>query len=162
MKTRVIRLPRSRSRKIRLQFKLRTLLVIVTVSSVAIWWILIPTQRVHWLAREINNGKSGAAEAMVKPFEKDEFTAKLNRIMRERKVRRELLAAKKDADGRLQVKQAEAEGERLRNLAMQGVGGGIIVALEAAKNLNLEDVTISTVENDLLDIDGMATKLGAP
>jgi hypothetical protein len=42
------------------------------------------------------------------------------------------------------------------------VGGGIIVALEAAKNLNLEDVTISTVENDLLDIDGMATKLGAP
>ena len=32
----------------------------------------------------------------------------------------------------------------------------------SAKNLNLEDITISTVENDLLDIDGMATKLGAP
>ena len=50
----------------------------------------------------------------------------------------------------------------MRNLAMKGVGGGVIVALEAAKNLNLEDVTISTVDNDLLDVDGMATKLGAP
>ena len=53
-----------------------------------------------------------------------------------------MYAAKKNAEGRLLVKEAEAEGERLRNLAMQGVGGGIIVALEAAKNLNLENVTI--------------------
>jgi hypothetical protein len=57
---------------------------------------------------------------------------------------------------------AEAEGEKLRNAAMIGVGGSTIVALEAAKNLNLSDVTISTVDTDLLDIDSMATKLGVP
>jgi regulator of protease activity HflC (stomatin/prohibitin superfamily) len=80
----------------------------------------------------------------------------------EKKADADVYAAKKDAEGHLLVKQSEAEGERLRNLAMQGVGGEIIVALEAAKNLNLEKVTISTVDNDLLDIEGMASKLGAP
>lgn len=80
----------------------------------------------------------------------------------EKKADADVYAAKKDADGHLLVKKSEAEGERLRNLAMQGVGGEIIVALEAAKNLNLKNVTISTVDNDLLDIDAMASKLGAP
>jgi regulator of protease activity HflC (stomatin/prohibitin superfamily) len=91
-----------------------------------------------------------------------DIKAQSEKYATEKKADADVYAAKKDAEGHLQVKQAEAEGERLRNLAMQGVGGGIIVALEAAKNLNFEDVTISTVENDLLDIDGMATKLGAP
>ncbi len=80
----------------------------------------------------------------------------------EKKADADVYEAKKDAEGHLLVKQSEAEGERLRNLAMQGVGGEIIVALEAAKNLDLEEATISTVENDLLDINGMASKLGAP
>ena len=44
----------------------------------------------------------------------------------------------------------------------QGVGGSTIVALEAARNLNLSEITISTVEVDLLDIDEMVTKLGVP
>ena len=91
-----------------------------------------------------------------------EIKAESEKYATEKQADADVYAAKKDAEGHLHVKQAEAEGERLRNLAMQGVGGGIIVALEAAKNLNFEDVTISTVENDLLDIDGMATKLGAP
>ncbi len=91
-----------------------------------------------------------------------DIKAQSGKYATEKKADADVYAAKKDAEGHLLVKQAEAEGERLRNLAMQGVGGGIIVALEAAKNLNLVDVTISTVENDLLDIDGMATKLGAP
>jgi regulator of protease activity HflC (stomatin/prohibitin superfamily) len=91
-----------------------------------------------------------------------DIKAQSEKYATEKKADADVYAAKKDAEGHLQVKQAEAEGERLRNLAMQGVGGGIIVALEAAKNLNLEDVTISTVENDLLNVDGMATKLGAP
>jgi hypothetical protein len=91
-----------------------------------------------------------------------DIKAQSGKYATEKKADADVYAAKKDAEGHLLVKQAEAEGERLRNLAMQGVGGGIIVALEAAKNLNLEDVTISTVENDFLDIDGMATKLGAP
>lgn len=91
-----------------------------------------------------------------------DIKAQSEKYATEKKADADVYAAKKDAEGHLLVKQAEAEGERLRNLAMQGVGGGIIVALEAAKNLNLEDVTISTVDNDLLDIDGMATKLGVP
>lgn len=58
------------------------------------------------------------------------------------------------------VKKSEAEGERLRNQAMQGVGGSTIVALEAAKNLNFVDVTVSTMNMDLLNLDGMVTLLG--
>jgi regulator of protease activity HflC (stomatin/prohibitin superfamily) len=91
-----------------------------------------------------------------------DIKAKSEKYATEKRADADVYAAKKSAEGHLQVKQAEAEGERLRNLAMKGVGGGVIVALEAAKNLNLEDVTISTVDNDLLDVDGMATKLGAP
>ena len=91
-----------------------------------------------------------------------DIKAQSEKYATEKRADADVYAAKKAADGHLLVKQAEAEGERLRNLAMQGVGGGIIVALEAAKNLNLEDVTISTVDNDLLDIEAMASKLGAP
>jgi len=74
----------------------------------------------------------------------------------------DLDAAQKIAKGELLMKIAEAKGESLRNEAMQGVGGSVIVALEAAKNLNLADITISTVDTDLLDVDAMASKLGAP
>ena len=70
--------------------------------------------------------------------------------------------AQNEAKGQLLVKKAEAEGEKLRNRAMMGVGGSTIVALEAARSLTLSNITISTVETDLLDIDGMATKLGVP
>lgn len=71
-------------------------------------------------------------------------------------------AEKLIAEGNLQVKQAEAEGERLRNKAMMGTGGDILVALEAAKNLQLNTVSLSTLQTDLLDLDGMARKLGVP
>lgn len=73
----------------------------------------------------------------------------------------DLIAAQQDAQGQLLVKTAEAEGEKLRNEAMRGVGGSTIVALEAARNLNLDDMIISTMNIDLLDLDGMAKKLGA-
>jgi regulator of protease activity HflC (stomatin/prohibitin superfamily) len=73
----------------------------------------------------------------------------------------DLIAAQQDAKGQLLVKTAEAEGEKLRNEAMRGVGGSTIVALEAARNLNLDDMIISTMNIDLLDIDAMAKKLGA-
>ena len=74
----------------------------------------------------------------------------------------DLIHSQKNAEGDLLVKKSEAEGERLRNQAMQGVGGSTIVALEAAKNLNLSDITLSTMNIDLLDINDMATKLGVP
>ena len=88
--------------------------------------------------------------------------AQAERYATEKRADADLHKEKKLSEGHLLLRQAEAEGERLRNLAMMGAGGNIIVALEAAKNLKLADVTISTVEIDLLDIDKMATKLGVP
>ena len=82
------------------------------------------------------------------------------RYAQEKKADADLVAALKGAEGQRLLKVAEAEGERLRNEALAGAGGSVIVALEAAKNLNLSDVTISTMEVDLLDINKMATKLG--
>jgi len=80
----------------------------------------------------------------------------------EKQADADLIAAQKEARGQLLVKTAEAEGEKLRNKAMMGVGGSVLVALEAAKNLNFSDVTISTVDTDVLDIEKMVTKLGMP
>lgn len=71
-----------------------------------------------------------------------------------------LVKAQKGAEGTILVNTAEAEGERLRNEAIQGAGGSVIVALEAARNLNMKNATISTLDVDLLDVDGMAGKLG--
>lgn len=88
------------------------------------------------------------------------IVADYERYATEKQADADVIAAKKDAEGDLLIKQAEAEGEELRNNAMQGVGGSTIVALEAARNLNLSDLVISTAAVDFLDIDSMATKLG--
>ena len=80
----------------------------------------------------------------------------------EKKADADLEAAQKVAAGERLVKVAEAEGEKLRNAALMGAGGSIIVALEAAKNLNISEALISTIDTDLLDIDAMAEKLGVP
>jgi regulator of protease activity HflC (stomatin/prohibitin superfamily) len=88
--------------------------------------------------------------------------ADYERYATEKKADADLVAAQKGAEGDLLTKKAEAEGERLRNEAMQGVGGSIIVALEAAKNLKFSKVTISTVQIDLLDVNAMVEKLGVP
>ncbi len=87
--------------------------------------------------------------------------ADYNMFAKKKQADANLVAAQKGAQGKLLIKTSEAQGEKMRNQAMQGVGGSTIVALEAAKNLNFSDVTISTVDNDLLDLDKMATKLGA-
>jgi hypothetical protein len=44
---------------------------------------------------------------------------------------------------------------------MTGLGGDLIVALEAARNINLADIVVSTQDMDLLDVDQMIIKLGA-
>ena len=90
------------------------------------------------------------------------ITAEYERYATEKKADADLIAAQKDAEGQLLVKTAEAEGERLRNDAMRGVGGSVLVALEAARNLKLGDVTVSSLDIDLLNLDEMATKLGVP
>ncbi len=88
--------------------------------------------------------------------------AAADKYVTEKRADADLVNAELGAKGDLVVKQAEAEGERLRNAAMLGVGGRTIVALEAARNLNLGNITISPLEVDLLDIDGMATRRGGP
>ena len=90
------------------------------------------------------------------------ITAEAEKYATEKKADADLVQAENRAKGELLVKTAEAEGEKLRNQAMIGVGGSTIVALEAAKNLSFSDVTISTVDVDILDIDKMATRLGVP
>ncbi len=87
--------------------------------------------------------------------------ADYEKYVTEKKADADLKAAQAEAEGLLLIKTAEANGEKMRNKAMQGVGGSTIVALEAAKNINLTDITISTVDVDLLDLDAMAEKLGA-
>ena len=67
----------------------------------------------------------------------------------------------KHAAGELLVDRATAEGERLRRVSMTGLGGDLIVALEAARNINLADIVVSTQDMDLLDVDEMIIKLGA-
>ena len=88
--------------------------------------------------------------------------AEAEKYATEKRADADLVKAQKEAAGHLLVRKAEAEGERLRNTAMMGLGGNIIVALEAARNLHLSDITVSTLSTDLLDLDEMATKLGVP
>ncbi|MEA2012732.1 MAG: SPFH domain-containing protein [Verrucomicrobiota bacterium] len=87
--------------------------------------------------------------------------AEAEKYATEKEADADLLAAEKEAKGNLLVKKAEAEGEKLRNKALAGDGGDIIVALEAAKNLNISEATFSTMNIDLFDINEMAEKLGA-
>ena len=87
--------------------------------------------------------------------------AEYDRYVKEKEADADLIAAQKDAEGSLKLRTAEAEGERLRNEAMQGSGGDILVALEAARNLNISEVDVSTLEVDFLDLDEVVDKLGA-
>jgi regulator of protease activity HflC (stomatin/prohibitin superfamily) len=74
----------------------------------------------------------------------------------------DLVAAKRQADGVRLMKEAEAAGTQLKNEAMGGAGGRVLVALEAAKRLQVESAEISTAEVDFLNIDAMLEKLGLP
>ena len=89
------------------------------------------------------------------------INAEAKRYATQRKADADLIDAQKRAEGELLVKTAEARGEKMRNEAMTGVGGSTIVALEAAKNLQLKEATFSTMNVDLLDVDKMVEKFGA-
>ena len=109
--------------------------------------------------------KEKEAELVTMQAETDLEIAKIKasyeKYATEKMADADLIGAQREAEGQRTVKKAEAEGERLRNEALQGAGGSVIVALEAARNIQLSDVTISTMDTDLLDVDGMAEKLGA-
>lgn len=90
-----------------------------------------------------------------------EILAAADKYMVEKRALADRYKEERIAAGKLLVDTAEAEGERLRRIAMTGVGGELIVAMEAARNINLGNVEVSTQAIDLLDIDTMIQKLGA-
>jgi regulator of protease activity HflC (stomatin/prohibitin superfamily) len=73
----------------------------------------------------------------------------------------DLYAAQLMAKGSLLEKEAEANGERLKASALKGDGGANLVAIEAIRGINLEEVTLSTLSTDPLDVNDMISKLGA-
>lgn len=92
----------------------------------------------------------------------EKIVADAARFRTEKRADADAYAAKKKADGDLLIQQAEAQGEHLRNQALRGEGAEVLVALEAARNLKLGPVTFSSLRWDMLDIDEVVTKLGAP
>jgi len=88
--------------------------------------------------------------------------AEAGRYAAEKMADADLVQAQKEADGDRQVKLSEAEGEKLRNKALSSSGGSIMAALEAARNIKISQITVSTNETDLIDLDFMASKLGVP
>ena len=114
------------------------------------------------LAEKIQSNKDGKivslnAEMVTKVTE---ILADANKFLIEKKAEGNLYKEERRAAGELLIARAKAEGERLRRKAMTGAGGDLIVALEAARNINLDDVVVSTQDVDLLDIDKMIDKLG--
>lgn len=90
-----------------------------------------------------------------------EIRAKAEVTVAEARADADLYAAEKIAEATLLEKQAEAEGERLKAQALAGQGGANLVALEAARELKLNEATISTQQIDLLDVNAMVERLGA-
>jgi regulator of protease activity HflC (stomatin/prohibitin superfamily) len=114
------------------------------------------------LAEKIQSNKDGKivslnAEMVTKVTE---ILADANKFLIEKKAEGNLYKEERRAAGELLIARAKAEGERLRRKAMTGAGGDLIVALEAARNINLNDVVVSTQDVDLLDIEKMIDKLG--
>ena len=114
------------------------------------------------LAEKIQSNKDGKivslnAEMVTKVTE---ILADANKFLIEKKAEGNLYKEERRAAGELLIARAKAEGERLRRKAMTGTGGDLIVALEAARNINLDDVVVSTQDVDLLDIEKMIDKLG--
>jgi len=114
------------------------------------------------LAEKIQSNKDGKIVSLnAKMVTKvTEILADANKFLIEKKAEGNLYKEERRAAGVLLIARAKAEGERLRRKAMTGTGGDLIVALEAARNINLKDVVVSTQDIDLLDIEKMIDKLG--
>ena len=110
------------------------------------------------IKQEMNSEKITLQAKTTAEIAKIDANAKLYSTKKEAEA--DLIAAQSKAKGDLLIKKAEAEGEKLRNDAMKGVGGSTIVALEAARNINLSNITVSTVDIDFLDLNQMAEKFG--
>jgi len=115
------------------------------------------------LAQKIQSDKDGKIVGLKAEMDTKvtRIISSANKFMVEQKAEGDHYMHVKHAAGELLVDRARAEGERLRRLAMTGLGGDLIVALEAARNINLGDIVVSTQDMDLMDIDEMIIKLGA-
>ena len=115
------------------------------------------------LAQKIQSDKDGKIVALKAEMDTKvtRVIASANKFMIEQKAEGDHYMHVKHAAGELLVDRATAEGERLRRVSMTGLGGDLIVALEAARNINLDDIVVSTQDMDLLDVDKMIIKLGA-
>ncbi|MFQ5506532.1 MAG: SPFH domain-containing protein [Planctomycetota bacterium] len=87
--------------------------------------------------------------------------ADAERYVVEMRAEADLVVAEKTAAGDLLVKNAEAEAQALRQRALVGSGASNLIALEAARNLQLTKFVVSTRENNILNLLDLATKLGA-
>ncbi len=90
------------------------------------------------------------------------INADAQRYVVETRADADLFKAQKLAEAARLLKNAEAEAQRLRREVLQGPGAKNLVALEAARNLDLTKIVISTLDNNLLDLSSFASKLGSP
>ena len=72
----------------------------------------------------------------------------------------DLYKAELEAKGTLLEKEASAEGERLKATALNTPGGENLVAFELIEQLNLGEITVSTQNNDFLDVESILKKIG--
>ena len=72
----------------------------------------------------------------------------------------DLYKAELEAKGTLLEKEASAEGERLKATALNTPGGENLVAFELVEQLNLGEITVSTQNNDFLDVESILKKVG--
>jgi regulator of protease activity HflC (stomatin/prohibitin superfamily) len=72
----------------------------------------------------------------------------------------DLYKAELEAKGTLLEKEASAEGERLKATALNTPGGANLVAFELVEQLNLGEITVSTQNNDFLDVESILEKVG--
>lgn len=73
----------------------------------------------------------------------------------------DLYSAELVSRGTALERSAEAQGERLKALALMGPGGGNYVALRVVEALDLTNIAVSTLQTDFLDVDGMVRSFGA-
>jgi regulator of protease activity HflC (stomatin/prohibitin superfamily) len=115
------------------------------------------------MVKVIDREREGELLKMRAETEKaiSELNAEAQKYATQARADADLYAAQLIAASTLKVREAEAEGERLKAAALQGAGGANLVALECMRNLLLGDMILSTVDLDVLDLERMAQKLGA-
>lgn len=110
-------------------------------------------------------GKDQEKEIKIMDAETQVKIAKIKadaaKYSKQKKAEADLALAMAEAEGVTLLTTAQAKGEEVRNAALVGSGGGTLVALEAAKNLKIQHVVVSSEKMDFLDVSTMAKKLGA-